>query len=138
VNVLVFCRRSLPTALALTAVALVLASPVAAAPGLEPSARTVVYRPLVVGAMQIRWITFTNRAAGPVTFGPVAVYAVGTPAFALYRDTCGSEIVALAPGTSCAYGVAFTPKVQGRFRARLVYAVDGGQLASVELRGRTG
>jgi hypothetical protein len=130
---------AMPALTALTALALVLASPVAAARPLEPSTELVSYRPTRVGSIQVRWVTFTNRTRAAVVFGPVAIFAVGPAAFALHGDTCGDEIVELPPGGSCAYGIAFTPKAAGRFQARLVYVVAGGRPpATVELRGRAG
>jgi hypothetical protein len=128
-----------PATLALTAAALVVASPVAAAPTIEPSPKVVTYKQARVGTTQVRWVTFTNRTGSPVVFGPLGISAVGAAGFAFYGDTCGGEVVELQAGASCAYGIAFKPYAAGSFRARLVYAIGGGaSLAGVELRGRAG
>jgi hypothetical protein len=86
----------------------------------------------------IRWITFTNGGLSPVVLGPVAISWRGRAAFALQGDTCGGEVVALRPGSSCRLGVVFKPpKKAGHFQARFKYAVNE-RLAAVALSGGAG
>ncbi len=99
------------------------ASEIAAAPAVTLSVANLDFGAERVGQSNSLTLTITNSGNAALNLSQVAIGGSGAAAFSLTSSTCGSS---LAPGSSCAVLVTFTPARSGSVSATLNVTDNAG------------
>jgi hypothetical protein len=105
------------------------------AASITPAGREFGVRAPAAGTSPAQLFTVRNTGNAPLAVGAVALDGASAGAFALVADTCSGQSV--APGATCAVGVAFAPVVAGWRSATLRVPADtDGPVLVARVSGR--
>jgi hypothetical protein len=101
---------------------------------LDVSATSLEFEPKTAGQPDgTREVTVTNRAASSVNIQTPRIVGVTANDYSIASQSCGGK--ALAPGSSCAITVAFTPGAAGHREATLEIPAEDQGAVAIALRG---
>jgi hypothetical protein len=102
---------------------------------IAPATRQFGVRAAAAGASPAQTFTVRNSGNAPLAVGTVTLAGEDAGAFALTADACSGQTV--APGATCAIGVAFSPVAAGWRSATLRVPSDaGGPVLVARVSGR--